>query len=76
MSRSRLKSASDAAALGLTFPACTLAGYFLGHWLDSLFSTGRALSYAGGLLGSAAAFVSLYRIAQRAASDDEKEKPD
>ncbi len=67
-----MQTAADAAALGLTFPACTVAGYFLGHWLDSVLRTGRALSYAGGLIGSAAAFVSLYRIAQRASSDDEK----
>ena len=72
MSRSRLQTAADAAALGLTFPACTVAGYFLGHWLDSVFHTGPALSYAGGLLGSAAAFVTLFRIAQRASSDDDK----
>ena len=72
MSRSRLRTAADAAALGLTFPACTLGGYFLGRWLDSIFHTGPALSYAGGLVGSAAAFVNLFQIARRAGSDDDK----
>ena len=72
MSRSRLRTVGDAAALGLAFPACTLAGYFLGRWLDSMFGTGPALSYAGGLLGSAAAFFNLYQIARRAGSDDDK----
>ena len=70
MSRSRLRTAADAAALGLTFPACTLGGYFLGHWLYSLFHSGRVLSYTGGLVGSAAAFVNLYWIAGRASNDD------
>jgi len=73
LSRSRLRTVADAAALGLTFPACTLAGYFLGHWLDSLFHSGRALSYAGGLVGSAAAFVNLYLIAGRASDDDKSD---
>jgi F0F1-type ATP synthase assembly protein I len=72
LSRSRLRTLADASALGLTFPACTLAGYFLGRWLDSVFHTGAVLSYAGGFLGSAAAFFNLYLIARRADSDDEK----
>ena len=72
MSRSRLRTAADASALGLAFPACILAGYFFGRWLDSIFHTGPALSYAGGIVGIAAAFFNLYWIARRAGSDDEK----
>jgi len=72
LSRSRLSTLADAAALGLTFPACILAGYFLGRWLDSILHTGPTLSYAGGILGIAAAFLNLYLIARRASSDDEE----
>ncbi|MGH9442998.1 MAG: AtpZ/AtpI family protein [Thermoanaerobaculia bacterium] len=71
MSRSRLQTVADAAVLGLTFPACTVAGYFLGKWLDGLAGTAPTLSFAGGILGVAAGFWNVFKIASRANADDE-----
>jgi F0F1-type ATP synthase assembly protein I len=65
----RLRTAADAATLGLTLPACIVAGYFLGKWGDHLFGTSPVLADIGGLLGIVAAFVALYRVA--VASRDE-----
>lgn len=74
MSRSRLQTVADAAALGLTFPACTVAGYFLGKWIDGLAGTAPTLSIAGGVLGVAAGFWNVFKIAARADRDDRAER--
>ena len=51
---------SDYAALGVTLPACTAVGYYLGLWLDSVFHT-SFLYIVFLLLGIAAGFVELVR---------------
>jgi F0F1-type ATP synthase assembly protein I len=74
LSRSRLQTVADAAILGLTFPACTVGGYLLGKWIDGLAGTAPTLSFAGGILGVAAGFWNVFKIAARADRDDRAER--
>ena len=74
MNRSRLQTVADAAALGLTFPACTVAGFFLGKWIDGLAGTAPTGSFVGGILGVAAGFWNVFKIAARADRDDRDQR--
>jgi len=53
-------------SLGLTFPAYTVGGFFLGKLADRLLGTGKVFSWAGATIGVASAFWSLARFARRA----------
>ena len=68
--KSRLQTVGNAIALGLTFPACIVAGYFLGKGADHLLGSAPYGSYVGGVAGIAAGFWNLYQIARRAESDE------
>ena len=46
--------------LGMTLPACSLAGYGLGYWLDGAFGT-HFLQYVLLGLGTAGGFIQLVR---------------
>ena len=61
-------------SLGLTFPLCIVLGFFLGRWLGAWFGHGGVGQWIGLMLGIAAAFRELYKLNQRAASQDEKER--
>jgi F0F1-type ATP synthase assembly protein I len=54
----------DYASLGVMLPACTVTGYLIGVGLDHLFGT-HFLYIVFLILGIAAGFVELYRIATR-----------
>ena len=54
----------DYASLGVMLPACTVTGYFIGVGLDYLFGT-HFLYIVFLIVGIAAGFVELYRIASR-----------
>lgn len=63
---SRFRAVGEALSLGLTFPAYTVGGFFLGKLADRLLGTGKVFSWAGATIGVAAAFWSLARFARRA----------
>ena len=56
---------AEITTLGITFPLAIGAGYLLGWWLDGIFGTGPWLAIAGAILGVAAAFIQLFRLASR-----------
>ena len=72
--RSRLQAVGNAITLGITFPACILAGYFLGKGADRLFGSSPYGSYVGGVLGILAGFWNLYQIARAAEREDRKDR--
>jgi F0F1-type ATP synthase assembly protein I len=53
------------AQLGFTIAGCIIIGVLFGVWLDGFFNTQPWLTLVGSLLGLAAAFMSIIRIAQR-----------
>jgi len=71
----RFGAAADAIGLGVAFPACIVAGYFLGKWSDHLFGSAPYGSYVGGALGIAAGFWNLYKISREADDEDRKGPP-
>jgi F0F1-type ATP synthase assembly protein I len=74
LSVGRHRALADAATIGFAFPACTLAGYFLGRWADGAFGTAPTMSYAGGILGIAAAFATVFRIAARSDGREDSDR--
>jgi F0F1-type ATP synthase assembly protein I len=66
----RFRAAADAITLGIAFPACIVAGYFLGKGADRLFGWSPYGAYAGAALGIAAGFWNLYKIAREADDED------
>jgi F0F1-type ATP synthase assembly protein I len=58
------KDVSRYLALGMMFPASTVAGLLIGHGLDRLFGT-QFLFWVFMLLGIAAAFVEFVRVTSR-----------
>ena len=72
--KTKLRAAADAITLGITFPACILAGYFLGKGADRLFGFSPYGSYVGGVLGIFAGFWNLYQIARAAERDDRENR--
>ena len=55
---------------GLVLVFSIAIGYFFGSWLDRRFGTDPWLMLLFTLLGIAAGFIELYRIARQIASDD------
>ena len=51
--------------VGTTLVACIVTGYLLGSYLDRKWGTTPWLVVAGVLLGTAAGFVSLFRMVSR-----------
>jgi len=51
--------------VGTTLVGCIVTGYFLGSYLDRKWGTSPWLVVAGVLLGTAAGFVSLFRMVSR-----------
>ncbi|HET9793551.1 MAG TPA: AtpZ/AtpI family protein [Thermoanaerobaculia bacterium] len=68
----RFRAAADAITLGIAFPACIVAGYFLGKGADRLFGWAPWGSYAGGALGIAAGFWNLFKISREADEEDRR----
>lgn len=68
----RLRAAADAITLGVAFPACIVAGYFLGKGADRLLGWSPYGSYVGGALGIAAGFWNLYKISREADDEDDR----
>jgi ATP synthase protein I len=66
------KAFAEISALGMTFPLAIAAGYGLGWWLDRQFGTWPWLTIVFTVLGIAAAFVQLFRLAAR---NDRNEPP-
>jgi F0F1-type ATP synthase assembly protein I len=64
----RTRQLAEVSILGIMFPLCIAAGYFLGTWLDGRFQTYPWLTFICSGLGVAAAFVNLFRVVLK--SDD------
>lgn len=66
----------EAVGLGLNVVVAALLFGFLGHWVGKRVGADEVLTLAGGLLGAAAGFYSLYlHLAGRSREDREK-KPE
>lgn len=64
--RPRYAVVAEASSAGILFPACLVAGYFLGKWIGKGLGWGIAPAFVGAALGVAAGFWNLYRILRRA----------
>ncbi len=62
--------AARASAIGLQFAISIGIGAFAGNWLDGRFDTAPWLLMAGVLLGAAAGFRDLYRLAKEQTDDE------
>ena len=60
-----LLAASKFGYLGIFFGVAVCIGFFFGRWLDGKFQTQPWLSFAGLLVGIAAGFRELFRIARQ-----------
>lgn len=63
--RKQLKETAGVGAVGIEMGLAVAVGYFLGHWLDGLFETTPYLTYFFLLIGIAAGFKGLYRVARK-----------
>lgn len=58
--------------LGIFFGISVVLGYYAGHWADQRWHTDPWLGIVGLLLGVAAGFRELYRVAKLATREDRK----
>lgn len=65
-------AASRVSYIGVFFGVAIVLGYFLGRWLDGRWHTAPWLSIVGLLVGVAAGFRELLRIAARMRRDQEE----
>ena len=75
-SRQQLVQALKRSSIGIEMAVSVLVGYLMGQWLDGKFGTQPWLTVTFMLLGIAASFVALFRMAQRVsreAADEEAE---
>jgi ATP synthase protein I len=64
------RSVAALSTVGLTLVACIVVGFVIGHYLDRWLHTEPWLTALFFLLGAAAGFVEVFRIAKRAWDDD------
>lgn len=67
-------AASKVSYIGLFFGVAIALGYFTGHWLDGKFHTEPWISFVGLLIGIAAGFKELIRIARQYQRDEKTEE--
>ncbi|MSP59403.1 MAG: AtpZ/AtpI family protein [Myxococcales bacterium] len=60
--------------LGLFFGVAIVIGYFIGHWLDRRFHTDPWIGMVGLLVGVAAGFRELYRVARQYQREQERDE--
>lgn len=65
MPRPRYAAVAQASTAGILFPACLVAGYFLGKWVGRALGWGDTLAIIGAALGVVAGFVNLFRMLRR-----------
>ena len=73
--RQQLKETAGAGALGIEMGLAVALGYFLGHWLDGIFESAPYLTYFGLLIGIAAGFKGIYRVARTYTTNLKNETP-
>ena len=56
---------AQAVAIGVTFPALIVFGYYLGKWIGPSLGMGEGAAIAGAALGAVGAFIELFRWATR-----------
>jgi F0F1-type ATP synthase assembly protein I len=66
--------ASRVSYLGIFFGVAVSMGYFFGRWLDTRFHSQPWLTIVGSLIGIAAGFKELYRVARRYQKEQAEEK--
>lgn len=63
------RALGHATTVGMVFVAASLAGYFLGNYLDSRYGTSPYLMALFVLLGAVGGFIEVVRIAQKLSKD-------
>lgn len=53
------------ASLSLIIPACAVAGYYLGNWLDDVLHKGAIFAVLGALVGAAAGITEVLQVVMR-----------
>jgi F0F1-type ATP synthase assembly protein I len=66
-----LQTASRYSYVGIFFGVAILIGYFAGRWLDGRFNCSPWFSMAGLIIGVAAGFVELIKLARRGLKDEQ-----
>ena len=61
----RLRAFAFLSQLAFTIVGCIGLGVFLGIWLDGVFGTSPWMVLVGSVLGMAAAFMSMYSLANK-----------
>ena len=60
-----IQAASKYSYVGIFFGVAIAVGHFAGHWLDGKLHTNPWLGFIGVILGTAAGFRELYRLAKQ-----------
>ena len=60
------------ASVGLELALSVVIGFFVGYWLDERFDTGPVLSLVFLMLGTVAGMRGLFRVARRAAREEQR----
>ena len=63
--RKQFRNMAEASTVGIMLVVATAIGYFFGSWLDKKFGTGPWLMIVFTLMGIAAGFIELIRLAIR-----------
>lgn len=74
MPAGKTKNLGDLLSIGVMFPACVGIGYGIGYWIDDWAGT-NAFKLGGILLGIAAGFINVFRIAKEFSDDGDNEPP-
>lgn len=69
--RKWIRNAGLASSIGIVLVVATFIGFFFGKWLDEKLGTGPWLMLLFTLMGIAAGFIEVFRIARQISSEDE-----
>ena len=68
----KYKQDGELLTMGIMFPVCIAIGYGLGGLFDNWVGTDTLFKLLGILLGISAAFLNLFRVANRFSDDNQK----
>ena len=76
LSAASIRRIADATSIGLAFPIAMAIGFFLGRWLDRLFSTAPWLTVIFTVFGIAGGFLNAIRTALRIGREEDEAAKD